>query len=263
MSEAGTVLLERLGPISRITLNRPERRNGLTVEMCARFYETVEEVAASDARVLIVAGAGRDFSVGADVHAGPSGMPPPSGEALGPIHHAASLLHTMHAVTIAAIDGGCAGAGLGYALACDLRFATPRARFSTAFITVGVSGDMGLGWSLDRLVGPARARELLFFSPKFGGEDALRMGLVTRLHAPEVLHVETMAAAETLCARDWLALRHMKANCVSAEMLDIADYVTIETRRHLECTARPGFAAAMGTKPDETAQGPAQKESRG
>ena len=247
---APPVVVGRDGAVAIITLNRPERRNGVTVPMCGAIYDAVREVAASDARVAILRGAGNDFCVGADIGEGAGagderGSTPQTLEDLGPIHHAASLLHTMPQITIAAIDGGCAGAGLGYAAACDMRFATAEARFSTAFLAVGVSGDMGLAWSLHRLVGPAKARELLLFPEKFGGEAALAIGLVTRLFARDALHAETLALAAGLCARDPFALRMMKANCVSAETLDIASFIDIETVRQVACTTRPDFAARM------------------
>jgi 2-(1,2-epoxy-1,2-dihydrophenyl)acetyl-CoA isomerase len=238
------VRCERRGAIALVTLDRPDRRNGVTVAMCEALHETVREIAASDARVLVLRGAGENFCVGADIA-------PPAEEAARPappdvaIYHASTLLHTMPQVTIAAIDGGCAGAGMGWALACDLRFGTPRARFSTAFLAVGVSGDMGLAWSLERIVGGARARELLFFPDRFGGEEAHRLGLLTRLFPPEALHSETLALAEALADRDPLALRLTKANCVSAETLSIGAYVDVETARHLQTTERPEFARLM------------------
>lgn len=240
-----SVLVERRDALTIITLNRPERRNGLTVAMCAAIHEVLSEIAKSDARVVILRGAGSDFCVGADI-GGKTGEDPPPGLAeLGQLHHAASLLHAMPQITIAAIDGGCAGAGLGYAAACDFRFATPQARFSTAFLNVGVSGDMGLAWSLMRIVGPARARELLFFPEKFDGARALELGLVTRLFPRQSLHAEVVALAGQLCGRDPLALRLMKANCLSAERLDMREFVEVETARHLHCTNRPEMAASL------------------
>ncbi|MEO6092829.1 MAG: enoyl-CoA hydratase-related protein [Novosphingobium sp.] len=251
MTEAGvaspTVLVERRDAVAVVTLNRPQRRNGLTVDMCGAIYDAVRDVAASDARVLLLRGAGDDFCVGADIADGgeDGGAAPETLAGLGLIHHAATLLHSMPQVTIAAIAGGCAGAGMGYAAACDLRFATPEARFSTAFLNVGVSGDMGLAWSLTRIVGGARAREMLFFPAKFDGNAALELGLVTRLFAREALHDEVLALAGQLCTRDPFALRMMKANCVSAERLDIAEFVDIETARHLHATGRKDFPELM------------------
>jgi 2-(1,2-epoxy-1,2-dihydrophenyl)acetyl-CoA isomerase len=254
MSAPRPVLVERRGAIALVTLNRPERRNGVTVGMCFDFHEAVEHIAASDARVLVLRGAGNDFCVGADIAASQDDNAPhadPGSKAhgdtngnMGAIYHASTLLHTMPQVTIAAIDGGCAGAGMGWATACDLRFATARARFSTAFLNVGVSGDMGLAWNLNRLVG-ARARELLFFPDRFGGEEAHAMGIVNRLFEPEALHDQTLALAEELAARDPLALRLMKANCVSAETLPIGDYIEVESARHLQTTNRPELARLM------------------
>lgn len=245
-----TVLLELDGPIAVITLNRPARRNGVTVEMCGAIYDATRDVAASDARVVILRGAGNDFCVGADILASPgetaeASKGPPTLEELGLIHHASTLLHTMPQVTIAAVDGGCAGAGMGYATACDFRFATAEARFSTAFLNVGVSGDMGLAWSLTRILGGARARELLFFPEKLSGSDALDLGLVTRLFPRESLYDEVLALARRLCAREPFALRMMKANCLSAEEVPIGQFIDIETARQVHCTNRPDMGARM------------------
>jgi 2-(1,2-epoxy-1,2-dihydrophenyl)acetyl-CoA isomerase len=240
-----TVLVERRDAIAIVTLNRPERRNGVTVEMCGAIYDAVRQVAASDARVVVLRGAGNDFCVGADILGGSGGEKPQTLEDLGLVHHAATLLHTMPQVTIAAIDGGCAGAGFGYAAACDFRFATQEARFSTAFLNVGVSGDMGLEWSLVRIVGGARARELLFFPEKLTGAQALELGLVTRLFPRESLHGEVIGLAEQLCAREPFALRMMKANCISAEELSLSQFIDIETARQVHCTNRPDMGARM------------------
>lgn len=238
MSAEPTVLVERREAIAQITLNRPERRNGVTLPMCEAVYAAVKQIAQSDARVLILRGAGEHFCVGADMKAGAEENRP-SPTATDEFYHATTLLHTMPQVTIAAIDGGCAGAGMGWAMACDLRFATARARFSTAFLNVGVSGDMGVAWCLHQLVGAGKARELMLFPEPFGGEEALSIGLVNRLFAPKDLHASVLTLAEQLAARDPLALRLVKANCLSAEQLPVEEYIKVETARHLETTNRP------------------------
>jgi 2-(1,2-epoxy-1,2-dihydrophenyl)acetyl-CoA isomerase len=245
VSEEPTVLVERRDAIAVITINRPERRNAITVELCQKMYQVVQEVAASDARVVVLRGAGNDFCVGADILAGGGDGNSPTAESLGRIHHAAAILHTMPQVTIAAIDGGCAGAGLGWATACDFRFATPEARFNTAFINVGVSSDMGPPWFLNRIVGGARAREMLFFAEKLTGDQALKIDLVTRLFPRKALHDEALKLAELLCAREPFALRMMKANMLSAEELAIGDFIDIETARQLHTTNRPDVGARM------------------
>jgi 2-(1,2-epoxy-1,2-dihydrophenyl)acetyl-CoA isomerase len=225
------VLLDFDGPVATLRLNRPERRNALSFPMLTRIRDRLEEVAASDARVLILRGEGRDFCVGADLKAEPGQSPTYSYEELASIYDTAKRLHGMRAVTIAAIDGGCAGPGLAWAAACDFRFATERAMFNTAFLNVGVAGEMGLAWSLLRVVGGGWARELLFFPDKFGAKDALRMGL--------------RKAADRLARYDPAALRTAKANILSAEALSFPDYVDIEGARHADLSARPARAAGF------------------
>lgn len=243
------VLSERQGALAIVTLNRPERRNGVTLDLCIGLYDALTAIASSDARVVVLRGAGIDFCVGADMGgaaAGEGEAARPSGfDDQAPIYHASLQLHTMPQVTIAAIDGGCAGAGMGWAAACDLRFASHEARFSTAFLNVAASGDMGLAWSLTRILGGAKAREMLFFPQKLTGEDALRLGFVTRLFQRADLHDEVGTLARQLCERDPLALAMMKANALSAEALPLADYIDIETARHLRCAGRPDFGERM------------------
>jgi 2-(1,2-epoxy-1,2-dihydrophenyl)acetyl-CoA isomerase len=239
VSEA-CVLSERRGDVLIVTLNRPARRNGITAEMCQRLYEILLPIPSSDARVVVLRGAGDDFSVGADLTGGES-TGTPSFEELGPSYHSSTLLHAMPQITIAAIDGGCAGAALGWACACDFRFASDRAKFATAFLKVGVSGDMGLTWSLPKLVGAARARELLFFPEKIDASEALELGLITRLFAPDALHDEVLARAETLASHHPFPLRMMKANLLSAERMDLGEYIEVESARHLHVAAGPSL----------------------
>jgi len=243
------VLVERRGAIAVVTLNRPARRNGVTVEMCAQLYEELRTLSAEEASVLVLRGAGNDFSVGADLGGSreeASGFP--TLEELGQAYHAATLLHTMPQVTVAAIDGGCAGAALGWAAACDLRFASDRARFSTAFLKLGISGDMGLAWSLARILGGAQARELMFFPEKIAAQQALEIGLVTRLFAADALHDKVMALAEELAGRNPFALRMMKANFVSAETLNLQEFIEIESARHLHTMTSSVFARDASTQ---------------
>jgi 2-(1,2-epoxy-1,2-dihydrophenyl)acetyl-CoA isomerase len=247
MSEA-PVLVERGGEgIATVTLNRPGRRNGVTVQMCADLHAAVRELSQCEARVVILRGAGEDFSVGADLGGAPD-LPRPGYGEMAHVYHAATILHAMPQVTIAAIDGGCAGAAMGWAAACDFRFCTPEARFNTAFLNIGLSGDMGLPWTLSRILGGAQARELLLAPEKLNGEDALRLGLVTRLFPRGEIRAETRRFAERLAAFDPVALRSMKANLLSAERMDFHEYIELESARHVHLVSASGFADRMTGK---------------
>jgi 2-(1,2-epoxy-1,2-dihydrophenyl)acetyl-CoA isomerase len=241
----GPVLVEARGAVVVVTLNRPGRRNGVTPEMCQALYDALRPLAATDARVVVLRGAGDDFSVGADLSGAVDEASVPTLEELGPAYHASTLLHTMPQVTIAAIDGGCAGAALGWACACDFRFASERARFATGFLKVGVAGDMGLAWSLVRVVGATRARELLFFPEKVTAVDALSFGLVTRVFPADTLHRDVLVLADELAGHDAFPLRMMKANLLSAERMDIEEYIEVESARHLHVSASPSLRAGI------------------
>jgi 2-(1,2-epoxy-1,2-dihydrophenyl)acetyl-CoA isomerase len=241
----GDVFLTTEGAVATIHFNRPARRNALSFSLLTGFRTLLGDVATSDARVLIIRGEGKDFCVGADIQPDATAGIDHSYEELAHIYETGELLHEMRQITIAAIDGGCAGPGLAWAAACDLRFASDRAVFNTAFLNVGVAGEMGLAWSLLRLVGGGWARELLLFPDKFTAADAQRLGLVTRVFAPsERLHDETSAVAAQLVARDPAALRAAKANVLSAEKLDLAEFIRIEGARHAHLAA--GEARAEG-----------------
>ncbi len=242
------VLLDIGNGIATVTLNRPERRNSITNPMLNALSRMLKNVARrDDVRALILRGAGDDFCPGADIGVTGTSDLSREGEAEPLDFDAPIALHTMPAVTIAAIDGGCAGAGLGWACACDLRFSTPDAKFNTAFLDVGVAGDMGGPWTLPRIVGPAKARELYFLPGKFDGETALALGLVSRVFPREKLHAEVRAVAERLAAAAPLALKTMKANFLDAERSGFADFIAIETQRHVDLfkteDTREAFAA--------------------
>ena len=114
--------------------------------------------------------------------------------------------------TICAVNGVAAGAGLSVALAADLRVASDQARFTTAFAKVGFSGDFGGTWLLQRLVGPLKAKELYFLSDMLSAQQALDLGLVTKVVPHESLMDETMALAERLAAGPTLAYGRIKDN---------------------------------------------------
>ena len=233
MSEFGTIILEIDGPLARIVLNRPDARNGMTSRMVRETHQAVSTVASKpDVRVLVLTGAGESFCPGADLNSvgKPSDDPEEYAEAMH--FQVPTVLHSMPQLTIAAVNGACAGAGFGWACGCDLRVATASAMFNTAFLNVAVAGDMGLPWSLPRLIGSARARELSFFSEKFSAQEARDMGLVARVYSDERFDDEVGALVEGFLERSPTALRMMKEHYVAAEHMLMESYVALETERH-------------------------------
>jgi 2-(1,2-epoxy-1,2-dihydrophenyl)acetyl-CoA isomerase len=223
------------GAIATVTINRPTRRNSMTSSMLPQMNAILRS-AADDARlrVLILTGNGADFCPGADLTVTAGGDTTARAALTTEDFLVPVLLHEMPAVTIAAIRGGCAGAGLGWALGCDLRFAAPSAKFNTAFLDVGVAGDMGGPWSLTHLLGAAKARELYFMPRKIDAEEALRIGLVSRLFPDETIQDEVRAIATRLADAAPIALRTMKANFLETERLSFRDFIALESRRHID-----------------------------
>src|SRR5215475_10023886 len=197
--------------ITTLTLNRPERLNALSPTMTAGLKEAFERLATDHAvGAIVLTGAGRGFCAGGDVKTmesrGRDQTVEDRVEGLRRAHQLPLLMRNCPKVIIAAINGPVAGAGLGLALACDLRVAGKSARFGTAFARIGYSGDYGGTWSLTRLVGTAKARELYFLADVIDGEEAHRLGMVNRLVDDDKLKDEAMAMARRLADGPRVAL---------------------------------------------------------
>jgi 2-(1,2-epoxy-1,2-dihydrophenyl)acetyl-CoA isomerase len=145
------------------------------------------------------------------------------------------LLRTIPKVVIASINGPVAGAGLGLALACDLRIAGRAARFGTAFARIGYSGDYGGSWSLTRLVGTARARELYFLADVIDAETAYSYGMVNRLVDDEKLREETALLARRIADGPRIALGYMKKNLLAAETEPFQTALDLEAAHQARC----------------------------
>jgi len=193
---------------------------------------------------LVITGAGTAFCSGADVKA-MDRAPAARAEAAPSLeqqfqdmrarhHEIAGALHKLRKPTIAALPGPAAGAGMAIALACDLRLAAERAFLSTAYARIGLSGDYGIAWLLTRIVGPARARELMLTAERVGGEKAERIGLVNRLVAADSLQTEVFALARQLAHGPQVAFSYMKDNLDEALAIDHATAIDREADRLLK-----------------------------
>ncbi len=197
-----TVLLEVTGAVALLTLNRPEGLNALTVEAKLALREALESAASDDrVRAVVLTGSGRAFCVGQDlkehVELLQSGDPAPLATVKDHYNPVITLIATMPKPVVAAVNGTAAGAGLGLAAACDFRFGTAGARYTTAFTGVALTADSGLSWTLPRLVGAGRAAALLLLAEPFTAEQALEMGLLNAVVPAE----QVLPAAMELAAR--------------------------------------------------------------
>jgi 2-(1,2-epoxy-1,2-dihydrophenyl)acetyl-CoA isomerase len=239
-----TLRYEVRAGLARLTLDRPDAMNGMTNRMVREATDALE-LAAGDAsvRVLVLTGEGRAFCPGADLkHFTGGGQ---DERLTSREFKVTTLLHDIPALTVAAINGACAGAGLGWALACDIRVMSASAKLNTAFLDVAVAGDMAIPWSLPRLVGAGRARELSFIPRKIDAEEALHIGLVARAFPDESFRTDTEDVLSALLKKSPSALRGLKENYVAAERMALADFVDYEAERHLRIAASDDTAEAF------------------
>lgn len=247
------------GHVAVLSFNRPDRRNALSDAMYDGFAMALPELERNpDVRVLLVTGEGGAFCAGGDVkgmHANHTGSatrarPASTEDSVAWLRSRQGLvslaLRRFAHPVVAALPGAAAGAGLSMALAADLRIAAERAVIVTAFANVGASGDFGSSWFLPRLVGEAKAKELMFLSPRLTAAEAADLGLVNRVLPDEGFADAALSFCQELASRAPIALRYMKENVdralgsTLAEALDAeaaAMVRTMGTADHREAAA--------------------------
>jgi 2-(1,2-epoxy-1,2-dihydrophenyl)acetyl-CoA isomerase len=210
------LLVERRGGVLLLTMNRPEALNALMPSMTDEMRRTVEDaVTDTDVRALVITGAGRAFSAGGDVKnmAAQTGRRTPNDvrrrirEGTGPLIMA---IATIEKPVVAAVNGLAYGGGFSIAMACDIVYAARSARFAQAFVKRGLVPDTGSTWFLPRLIGPWRARELMFTGEPVDAERANALGLVNRVCDDATVLDEAIALAEKLAAGPTMAIGMIK-----------------------------------------------------
>jgi enoyl-CoA hydratase/carnithine racemase len=201
--------------VATLTFNRPDKLNALTPDMLGEFFDYVDQAACDPAvRVIVITGAGRGFSAGLDlavIGTGQSGNSQRQAHGSGPRQWGDDVgpnlkrffsggwngLITSRKPTIAAVNGAAFGWGFILALHCDIRFASKSALFNATFARIGVPAEKGIGWLLPRLIGTARAADLLYTARRFDGVEAERLGLVNAVldDAQLLPHVQAYAQA--------------------------------------------------------------------
>src|SRR3954469_14646383 len=197
------LLYEIKDRIATLTLNRPDRLNALGGTLREDLYAAIIAAGADPAvGVIVITGAGRGFCSGGDVKSmsekDQAGQSSTTDERMSPLRDRCVLaMRDCPKPIIAAVNGAAAGAGMNLALACDLRIASSAAKFTQAFAKRGLTPDWGGSWFLPRIVGMAKASELLFTGDAIDAAEALRLGIVNAVGAPEAL----MTEANTLAAK--------------------------------------------------------------
>jgi 2-(1,2-epoxy-1,2-dihydrophenyl)acetyl-CoA isomerase len=226
--------------VATLTLNRPEALNALSDEIRAGLWDAFSRLGADDAiGCIVLTGAGRGFCAGGDVKTMGSRSARGFEERAAGVAQSgriAMLMHTTPKPIIGMINGVAVGAGLSMAAACDLRVAGRSARFGTGFIRIGLSGDWGGTWTLTRLVGTAKARELFFTGDMIDADEALRIGLVNKVADDTDLLETTMTLARRIAAMPHVALGYTKKNLAVAETADLATSLDVEAFNQARCS---------------------------
>jgi enoyl-CoA hydratase len=252
-----TIARELEPGIHSITLNRPHRRNSLSMPLLTELHAIIDNLSADPAaRVIVIQGAGPAWCAGADMK-GSEGDEDLSGHPLGRLMSAsqgatprmfmaqelmAGLFEKIHRVRlpiIAAINGPAHGGGFAFSLACDIRIATPAATFGAVFIKRGVSAcDMGTSYLLPRFVGASRSAELLLTGRVFDAAEADRLGLVLDVVAPDQLLERAMVTARQIASNAPLAVWMTKETMW--QTLDAPSFrhaLDLENRTQIMCTS--------------------------
>ncbi|MGI8633226.1 MAG: enoyl-CoA hydratase/isomerase family protein [Solirubrobacterales bacterium] len=248
--ELSTISLEIDGPIATMTLDRPDSMNAMNIEMIQELPRIASWLAdageAAGIRALVVTGAGHAFSAGGDVSMFREGLDDENNDLSQAIRYGADVLHQaivdfrrIPFPVVAAVNGAAAGAGFSLSLMCDTRLASENAFFVVAYGRIGASPDGGMTYFLPRLLGPARATELMLNDPIIRADDALQMGIVAEVVDHDALADTARAKAEELGAKAPHYTRMVKK--LVAQSLDnsLADHLQIE---------RHGIADSMRTE---------------
>jgi 2-(1,2-epoxy-1,2-dihydrophenyl)acetyl-CoA isomerase len=235
-----TIRYEVREQVATLTLDQPATRNALGPQMRDELAEVVRAVKRDrDIRALVITGAGGHFCSGGDLRNIASAGLDNQGwrQRMHDLHGWLQDLITLDRPVIAAVDGAAFGAGFGLALAADFVIASPRARFCVSFLRIGLVPDCGLFYTLPRIVGPQRAKELMLSAREVGAEEALRLGIAMELQPPEQL----LARAQAIAA----SFVHASPVAVSLIKRAVAAGGELATQLEFEANAQ---ALAMGTQ---------------
>ena len=233
------IAVDRDGAVARITLNRPDKLNALTHVMSDELVDAFTDAGRDDGvRAVLLTGAGRGFCAGQDLSEfGDSGGPRDIRAHLERAYHKLiPIMVELPKPVVCAVNGVAAGAGLSLAVACDVRIASETARFTQAFVKIGLVPDSGGTWLLPRVVGYAKALELSISGDIIDADTALGIGLVSRVVAADALEKESRDHAAKLAALPTAAIGEAKALLRDATTSDLGEAL----RREADAQQRMG-----------------------
>jgi 2-(1,2-epoxy-1,2-dihydrophenyl)acetyl-CoA isomerase len=251
------ILLDFADGVAVVTLHRPDKFNAFAGDMRERLVAAIARVAASEARVLVITGAGKAFCSGGDVGFMNDLLARDAGyDELAPLVNAGSDIVTALAAlpipVLAAVNGVAAGAGANLMLACDVRLASDAARFGETFVKIGLHPDWGGTWSLPRAAGLAAALDLCWSGELVGAAEMLRLGLVQRVFPAPDFEREWRAYAARLAAAPATSVRAAKANLRASAHRTLGECLSAEGDAQRACwesgDAAEGIRAFAGKR---------------
>jgi 2-(1,2-epoxy-1,2-dihydrophenyl)acetyl-CoA isomerase len=235
------ILTDISNKVATLTLNRPDKLNAISRELSFQAIGLLREWSRDpNIGAVVITGSGRAFCAGGDVSMmAQEGDPRTLEQNIDGLRDAQEfswLLYTMPKVAIAAVNGFAMGAGLGVCLSCDLRIASDKAKFGTAYAKVGFGGDYGTTWLLTRYAGAPKAKELFFLGETIDAAEAHRIGLVNHVVPHEELRDYVVELAEKVARGPQTSFRYMKANVNQATNTDFRTMLDREAETHLRCS---------------------------
>lgn len=232
MSESNSLLVERDGGVATVTLNRPTAKNALDVALTDALTACLQQLQRDDSvRAVVLTGAGGDFCAGGDVKGmGQSGLRSPEQRraAMGRYRDLTLALLGLDKPLVAALDGVAYGAGMSIALTADIVLVSSRVRLAMVFHRIGLVPDLGAWYTLPRVVGLQRAKELIFSAREIGADEAHRIGLALEVLAPEDLLPRARAIAQSFASASATAMSLSKKALQSSLQSELATMLDLE-----------------------------------
>lgn len=250
------VILKRKSGVATIIMNRPEKMNAIDREMIEELIEASQQVGNdSKVKAVILTGSGRGFCAGGDLDSSIYNIKDPEKltEIILMSGQISINLRNMPKPVIAMVNGAAVGAGFSFALACDIIFASDKARFGHAYLNLGIQSDSGATYFLPRIIGVPKACELIFTGRIIDAAEAERLGIVNRVVPAAELEAKTMEFALSLTQKSAFSIGMAKKSIYQGLTMDFASAIESESRAHvltmLSDNMKEGIAALKDKRP--------------